>query len=215
MKHILFGHQSVGQNLLEGIRDLAPAPAAKFSIAPFRVGRNHDPASKLEHFATVVRSEAAQGARLALFKFCYVDIDENTDVRALFDSYARTMDSLRREFPGLRFGHVTVPLRSVSSGLLTRLRHLAGRHHAQVRRNAARHRFNELLRRHVASESLFDIAAVEARGVDGEPRTTPGREGPLPVLAPEYTSDGGHLNDLGRRVVAREFLAFIERQPAA
>lgn len=226
MKPVLFGHQSVGQNLLEGVQELGsaglPVPTLLepdaldrappgLALVSFRIGRNQDPASKLTHFSTVTRVAATRNAGAALFKFCYVDIDETTDVTALLGLYRRVMGDIQHACPHLVLGHVTVPLRFVSTGPLGRMRRLLGQYPVQVRRNAARARFNDMLRCAVPAGQLFDLAAVESRDCNGKSCTTPGPLGLVPVLAREYTTDGGHLNALGRRQAARVFVGFIEQ----
>lgn len=223
---IVFGHQSVGQNILTGLRELAdsgePAPAVTGlgeanttnttdSIAAFRIGRNGDPRAKLAHFIEAARNKEALCAELVLFKFCYVDVDERTETADLFDHYRRTIDLVRRQRPGRIVGQVTVPLRTLAFGLVARLRHLLGRHHSQLRHNAARDHFNAMLRHEYGSSGfLFDLAAVES-GDDALPFRVPGPHGPVSALRPEYSSDGGHLGAVGRRVVAREFIGYLER----
>ncbi|QDU24186.1 hypothetical protein [Urbifossiella limnaea] len=53
---------------------------------------------------------------MALFKLCYVDVGADTDVAGLFAAYRSVLAGLVVEFPGVRFGHVTVPLRARGSG---------------------------------------------------------------------------------------------------
>jgi hypothetical protein len=224
---VVFGHQSVGQNLLDGIRELAAAglPAANVTspeelgaavgdvaIGAFRVGRNGNPQSKLRHFAAVAQSPAGLRADAVLFKFCYVDFHQGTDVIALFDDYRFTMDTVRRQRPERLVGQVTVPLRTLSSGAIARIRHQFDRHHPQLHHNVVRDRFNELLRREYGgSRSLFDLGAIESGDQNGWPRQVLGPNGPVSALRPEYSADGGHLNVHGRRVSAQGFLAYLGR----
>jgi hypothetical protein len=97
---VLFGHQSVGNNILDGVRDLAAAEGVTLRIvevsraealapgtfAHALVAENGDPRRKLSSF------EAALGpgpttAEIALVKLCFVDIVEGTDVEDLFARY--------------------------------------------------------------------------------------------------------------------------------
>lgn len=213
---MLFGHQSVGANLLDGLRELSgrgvaipplsdartgALPANGPFIAHFRVGRNGVPDSKIRDFSEMVGSDLARQVDVALFKFCYVDVrDEGSAVR-LFDEYAKAMDRLQDAAPGIVIGHVTVPLRTAPSGTKEVVRRLFGRgRHPEIARNAARHAFNTRLReRYGKAGTVFDLARIES-----------GPESPPPRLLPEYTSDGGHLNEPGRVAVASGFLKFFE-----
>jgi hypothetical protein len=53
---------------------------------------------------------------------------------------------------------------------------------------------------------LFDLAGVEANPVGASRRA---RSVVVPALRAEYTSDGGHLNTMGRAVVAGAFERFL------
>ena len=84
-KRVVFGHQSVGQNILDGVQALAAqanislpivksrTPEASNGIFHFFVGQNEDPLSKLKDFAGALESGAAEGTGIALLKLCYID----------------------------------------------------------------------------------------------------------------------------------------------
>lgn len=214
---VLFGHQSVGQNILDGIAELAhtgvavprvlvdlnqPTDAAPgVTLAHFRVGKNGAPLTKIHDFERTVMGDAGRRAQAALFKFCYVDLRDANQVAPLFEAYLQMTERLQRERPDLVLAHVTMPLRSVPTGIVATARRLLGQRHPQSAANAARHAFNELLRERCGSVApLFDLAAIESGGRDAAPR-----------LLPLYTDDGGHLNRQGRQVVAERFVDFLER----
>ena len=113
---ILFGHHSVGRNVLTGlerldaeaggrtIRTVSLEQAASIQgplLAHGGVGRNGDPRSKVDEFAATVRS--TPGVELAYMKFCYVDFEPTTDVEALLAHYQRTLHLLKGEHPEIRF----------------------------------------------------------------------------------------------------------------
>lgn len=216
---VLFGHQSVGQNILDGLGDLAqdgvPTPTvttlqdastagSRLVLAHFRVGTNGQPLTKIQDFERVVASDAGKHAHAAMFKFCYVDLQDSKQAPPLFDAYAQMIERLRDLRPDLALAHVTMPLRAVPTGLTVIARRLLGQRHPQLAANAARHAFNELMRARYGSGSLvFDLAAVES----GERRAAP-------ALVNSYTDDGGHLNEVGRRVVAQQFLKLLDRLAA-
>jgi hypothetical protein len=221
---LLFGHQSVGANLLDGLQELGRAgtpvpglvdassqtcPTHGPFIAHFRVGQNGSAESKLRHFGEMLQGSLGRQVDVALFKFCYVDINDDTAAARLFEEYARVMAALQQRFPHLVIGHVTVPLRTTPVGLRAAARRLLGRPaHPELARNRARHAFNQSLRRRFgAGETLFDLAGVEAGGVDASA---------APRLRAAYSSDGGHLNATGRAVLAKAFLTFFgSLRPAA
>jgi hypothetical protein len=214
---VLFGHQSVGQNLLDGVRDLGsdglPVPAllslddttppcAHMAVCAFRVGHNRDPVGKFRHFSEVAAGEAGRRADLAMLKLCYADIEDTTAIAGLFDAYREMLAEIRSHRPALEIAHCTVPLRSVATGAAAGIRRLLARNDREASANGARHAYNELLRERFAEAgTLFDLAGLEAG---------PERNTRAPALSRALTDDGGHLNAAGRRVVAREFLAFLE-----
>lgn len=231
---IYFGHQSVGANIVDGIRDVlkdGPQPAWRIveledlgtagtpSLVHSWIGRNGLPVSKLEDFSSILRRKAAPRFDVALMKFCFVDFSEETDVQDLFRRYVGTFDGLAEALPGTTFVHVTVPLTGSPGGLKWRARNvvkrLLGRKVRGPRDNRTINDFNDLLRRkYLGKEPLFDLAALESTHADGSREMTGVGGHTLFSLAPEYTFDGGHLNETGRRMVALELLRYLAALPA-
>lgn len=232
-QRILFCHQSVGAGILQGIAELRSESAdtplvpdvrsavAEDSAAPpalyeTRVGRNGDARSKIDGCATWMESPFGRVIDIAIFKLCYVDITERTDVEDLFAYYQRAAECLARTRPRIAFIHVTVPLEGDPSGPLASVRRavktVLGRTDAP--RNLARERFNQLLRTAYGPQGrLFDLARIESTDPRGR-RVADTYQGlDVPRLASQYTDDGGHLNQLGRRVVAEAFLTFLAKVP--
>jgi hypothetical protein len=222
---VAFGHQSVGFDLLNGIKDLAaaepaanalrivestaPADLAMAGIAHFRIGRNGDPRSKLADWTRTVRAGLAAQADVALFKLCYDDIAAQSDVDALFDAYRATVDALERDYPEVAFLHVTVPLTTLQRGPKALVKRVLGRPVAGERENMNRERFNERIRSTYRREALFDLAAIEATAPDGRMTSFPFAGGTVRSLVPDYTDDGAHLNERGRQFVANQLIAVI------
>jgi len=225
-RRVVFGHQSVGLNILSGVQALAAeaqvplfvrderASAGAPGIAHFKVGRNGDPLAKINDFAAAMASleaKAGQHADIALMKLCYVDISPDTDVRRLADQYGEMLDRLGAQFPRTTFVAVTAPLTAVPSGLKARVKKLLGRAPAGLAANARRHAFNELLRERYGRQGrLFDLARCESE--TGAPERYQGQT--VETLDPALTSDGGHLNALGARRVATRFVKFLAAVPA-
>ena len=223
---IFFGHQSVGANILTGIDDLladstlkririvgadARLAGSPSYFAHAAIGKNGSPITKCDAFADAVRLLAADSLQLALMKFCYADFGPETNVEELFRYYTKTIDRLHSEFPRIRFVHVTAPLlresplwRRIAYGLL-------GREDQARLSNIRINRFNELLTASHGGDALFDLAARESTFGDGTRRLMAGSDSSRYTLIEEYTSDGGHLNEFGRKLVAKEFLETLAR----
>ena len=220
---ILFGHQSVGADIVRGLGELSPdfaddAPRVLLwtpgeerpGLMHFFVGRNGDPRGKTADFARVVASRPAGAFDIALHKYCFADFDDRTDPQALFAAYRDAMSRLRAERPGTIFVHVTTPLTAPRLSLKDRVKSLLGRNVVPLEQVAAIHRFNEAMRaEYRGREPLFDLAALEAAGPDGRVRTVVVDGAVVPTLRPAYTDDGGHLNQAGRARVSAEFAAYL------
>jgi hypothetical protein len=222
---IYFGHQSVGQNIVEGIRELAAndrrigvnviSGPASLQTAPalheFLVGENADPQSKNDAFLAAVGGALPPRPVLA-FKYCYVDIDEKTDAKALFERYRQTVETIRTKHPDATIVHVTMPL-TADAPLRNWVNTLRGRPNRRTW-NGVRSRYNDLLRSaYGGREPVFDLARIEATRSDGteEYALVDGQK--VYALADEWTSDGGHLNEAGRKLAAAHFLATLASLP--
>ena len=224
-KKIFFGHQSVGFNIIDGLKDLMKEnPQIKLNIvetsnpadfdAPLfahaRVGKNTDPKSKIDAFAHVMEKGIGNKADIAFFKFCYVDVRSETDSQKVFDDYKKSMSNLTKKYPNTIFVHVTVPLRTVQTGLKARIKKVIGRPLSGVDDNIQRKQFNEMLRKEYSGkEPVFDLAKIESTRPDGTKATFTKDGKTYYSLAPEYTYDSGHLNELGRKKVAEQLLFFL------
>lgn len=202
---VLFGHQSVGGNVLEGMYSLAERDSERYSfeapnepeadwfdenagVGEFAVGENEDPRSKIEHFARKVDEEGF-GARVqvAMMKLCFVDIgDDEGEARSVFESYRATMEKLEAKYPKVRFVWWTVPLEEESK--------------------AGRNAFNRLVREHCKAKgkALYDLADIESHDAAG-------KEARGPALCKAWSEDGGHLNDPGKLRAARAFWWLLAR----
>lgn len=217
---VAFGHQSVGYDILAGVQDITKSsPALKINIVEstdlsaatgithFRAGKNEFPMTKTEEFVRILDGAAATPPDVALLKFCYIDANPNTDIQAVFANYREAFKGLRARHPKTAFVHVTMPLRTVQTGWKVRVKNLIGRPIGGYADNAKRHEYNQLLRAEYGGrEPLFDLAAIESTRADGTRMTFTTNGQPAFALAPEYTYDGGHLNEPGRRYVAEQFL---------
>ena len=220
---VYFGHQSVGDDIAGGIDRLnaelslglrlvethAPAAVAHPAFVHFHAGRNQDPASKNAAMLKMLEARPRADRGIVLLKYCYVDIGRDTDVDALFSAYLETVRTIRSRYPDVTIVHATVPVTTVESAMKAEAKRLLGR--SSVREDAVvRHRYNTLVRAAFAKrEPLFDIARIESTRGDGSRVYFAWNRDHIESLAPEYTRDGGHLNERGQALVAKELLNIL------
>jgi hypothetical protein len=224
-KTIYFGHQSVGYNIMDGVRRIiAQSPDIKLEIKESRdladysspvfghsrIGANSDPVAKIDDFKNVIRSGLGDKVDIAFFKFCYVDITEDSDVDKIFSAYTSTLDALKQEYPHVKFVHVSVPLNVSSRNIKARIKRLLGLSVWADADNIKREQFNRLLREKYAKEgTLYDLAAIESTYPDGRRNSFSKGGNVFYGLIPEYASDHGHLNEYGSKVVAERLLELL------
>jgi len=226
-RSVFFGHQSVGDNIVDGLGRLsaasgvalriAAAPSAD-AIAPGTlghvfIGENRNPLGKLKAFARAFAKQPAS-VDIALVKLCYLDFASDTDVKSLFAAYRSTLSELKQRNPGTVFVHVTTPLTQVESGAKALLKRLLGRAPHGMLENLRRAEYNELLRQEYAGrQPIFDLARVESIAPDGAAQNVEWNGKSAPALAAAYTSDGGHLNEAGKLRAARELVSVLAAIP--
>ncbi len=227
-KRIFFGHRSVGNNILEGVREvLADTPEIGLQIVEAQrgdtrleqpglghmlIGKNGHPDSKIRDFEALMAEGVGSRADLAFFKFCYVDFNHESDVNEVFTSYRETMDRLASTYPETKFVHASVPLRSRPIEPLKQLKDwvkvVLGKG-GSAQDNRRRNEFNARLRTAYPAAEVFDIALIQSTLPDGS-RSAVGRsDDPVYTMVPDYSSDGGHLSPVGRRKVAERLLVFL------
>ena len=224
-QRIFFGHQSVGGNLLDGVAQLA-AKAGVFikvqesstakEVGPgvmghIRIGENGNPTGKLDAF-NLALGKVPTGLHIAVLKFCYIDFTPATDVKALFSSYRNTVESIRARNPGLTVVHVTVPLTNIQRGPKAFIKILLGQAPYGVLENLRRKEYNTLVRQvYSGHEPIFDLARFESTNPDGARTMTKWKNVTVPFISSTYTSDGCHLNELGRLGAARELISVLAK----
>jgi hypothetical protein len=227
-KKIFFGHQSVGYNIIDGIKDIIKErdyiklnivethESAAFDRPVFahsQVGMNTKPFSKIERFKEIMGSGVGSKVDIAFLKFCYVDIMRNSDPREIFDGYKTAMDELKDRYPKTKFLQVTNPIRSVPKGIKRNLKQsvklIIGKP-GFLEDNMIRRNYNELLdNAYSKTEPFFDLALIESVNANGFKCYVSKGGDKVSVMAPEYTEDGGHLNGIGRRKVAEQLLILL------
>lgn len=225
-KTIFFGHQSVGDNIVNGLIGLQEKdPSLDFALREIkgpedvrdpafyhgRIGTNGAPITKNEAFVHVLRQGLGDTIDCAFFKYCYVDVVAGTDVANLFSHYKTDMQQLRRQFPSVCFIHVTVPLTVVQSGPRVLVKKIIGRRIGGYEDNIRRNEYNNLVREaYKGHEPIFDLAEVQSTRPDGSRCTFSHRGREFFSLVPEYASDGRHLSTYGGEIVARHLALLLQ-----
>jgi hypothetical protein len=220
---VFFGHRSVGDNLLEGLIEnnfdnvLAirewngGEPIGGDSlIVHYRIGENGYPDRKIRDFHSAVDAGYGDRADLLLMKLCYLDIDTATDVETVFGDYQTMIAKIKADYPRAIVAHVTVPLTTLETGWKACIKSLIGRSLRGREGNVRREQYNALIRKSYGGvDPIFDLAYHESISPDGIRKEFKYRGDRFYALVDEYSSDGGHLNELGRRYLADAFLQFI------
>ena len=227
-ERIYFAHQSVGYNIMDGIYDIiekynkkldivetSDAPKGEDSFfAHSRIGENTKPQTKINGFYDVMNNGMGKMVNIAFLKFCFVDINAETDIMSLFKEYQSVINKLKLQYPNVTYIHFTNPLVIRQTGLKAFIKKIIGRQVNGAEDNLQRQEYNELLRKaYYGKELLFDIAEIESTKLDGsrEVYSLDGKK--YFSLNPQYTTDGGHLNKKGRDLVARNLIKFISELP--
>ena len=213
---VLFGHQSVGGNILDGVARVAGrcvaltmsrnAPLRVPGIRHFYAGNNGDPLGKIADFDAALAAAPPGSVDIAVLKFCFVDITAQTDGHALAEAYVAAYDRWRERYPQVRFVAVTAPLTAVDAwSLRSIVRRLLGRAPSGFEANVRRRDFNEVLRAHFKGAELFDLSLLESTAL-GAASSVELNGVRVATLDPRLTDDGGHLNTRGQDLAAAEFL---------
>ncbi len=223
-KKVFFGHQSVGNNIISGIKDLMPKNTSiklriletenpsDFSSGIFAhhgVGQNVDPESKIKDFVRIMDQGIGGKADIAFFKFCYIDFNAHTNIQQLFNDYKNSMSILKEKYPQTVFMHCTVPLViQTKTTPKSMIKKILGRDDSV--QNIARNDFNELIRKEYGGKAhIFDIAEIESTYPDGSRESFVKNGKTYYALVPAYTDDGGHLNESGSKIVADKLLMLL------
>lgn len=224
-KRIFFGHQSVGQNILDGVRELvACTPGTSLNIISSedpsnisgpglfeaKIGKNTDPESKNLSFAAILQKGFGRQVGVAFYKYCYVDVTAATDVQKMFLQYQLNVDGLKAQYPAIQFVHVTIPLTTVEPAAKAWLKSVLNRR-TERETSLRRNEFNRLLRETYQEDPIFDLAEIESTHPDGSSSFFVSDGQQVYTLYPEYATDGGHLNTLGQRRAAEALIGLLAR----
>jgi len=222
-KTIFFGHASVGYNIVQGMKEIIELDPRfkKINIIEIKEnaniegpglyhsvnGKNSYPKTKCDSFEYfLIKRRFGDFVDVGLFKFCYVDIEKDSNVQEIFDYYVRTIEKIKMEYPKLKIIHVTAPLYAHAFGLKGFVKSMIKADMSNIKRN----QFNELLKNKYAGvDPIYDLARVEYEKRNGEVSKFFYNGKMYHSLAEEYTNDGGHLNEIGRFRAAKEFIRVL------
>jgi hypothetical protein len=201
----LFTHASVGGNIIEGMQALHDADANRYPLVMETSGDWSSifapPATTTpgtiydaprgnpgweEKFTLFDQAVRTQGWHypvidIVMDKLCYIDQDANPT------NYLAMMTALRRDYPATVFVFTTMPLESDENEA-----------------NVLRSGYNNTVRNYCRTNAcvLLDVADIESHDPSGNPVTFTNETGIYERLYNGYTSDGGHLEAVGRERVA-------------
>lgn len=227
-----FGHMSVGYNIIEGIKDIINEHSSidlnivetnnsndfnKPIFAHSKIGKNMDPKSKIDDFVNFMKNGVGEKVEIAFFKFCYVDFSSDTNVENLFSYYSSAMNVLKKKYPQVKFIHFTVPLSTYKKMNFKEkvkdfIKAAIGKEtdkEKHFKNNIERNMFNEILRKHYNEKVLFDLAKLQSTHPDGKKEKFARNGTDFFALVPDYTFDGGHLNNLGQKFIGHQLLIFL------
>jgi hypothetical protein len=222
-KKIFFGHMSVGNNLINGLDDLKleDQRMSNFSIIKISAkseimgpgfyhkinGKNGNPMSKCDAFKNfLIEDSTGSNFDIVSFKLCYVDIKEDTDIKKEFDKYEQTITEIKNTFPNLKIFHTTIPLLAHNFSLKNRIKNILTGDLANIKRN----QFNNLiLDKYIGVDPIFDLAKIESTYPDQKREFFTSKGEQYFSLIMDYSYDGGHLNELGRKWAAAELIKVL------
>lgn len=225
-KKLYFGHQSVGNNIVDGItRILETNDSIKLNIrksndvqtfnvpvfAHSEIGKNEDIDSKFADFSQHIQKGIGDKVDIAFLKLCFWDVRRKTNVNEVFNNYKKTITDLQKQYPKTVFVHLTVPLMSHSKGIVSQIKRMIKPNNNDLD-NIKRNELNSLIVKEYGEKGpLFDIALIESTLPDGR-RAVFSKDGKNYYYLPdEYTNDGGHLNEQARKYVAEQLLITLAR----
>lgn len=225
-KSYFFGHQSVGRNMLDGLRMVMEEnPAVKLKVVEgedssllqpgvflhANLGRNREPGTKMDAYIKAIDGGLGGKVDAAFLKFCYVDMERSGNAAELFSLYKQEVEVLKAKHPETKFVHFTLPIKTVPTGLKVTVKNLIGREVPEQLDNLKRAEFNELLRQeYQGKEPVFDIAHLESVVPATLEKYTFKEDGKVvEAMAPENTDDGGHLSESGKRWIAEQLVVFL------
>jgi len=220
---IFFGHQSVGFNIMDGISDLekevenvninilesdGTGELPEYFFAHSRAGKNREPNAKCDDFSAFLKEDFANKVDIAFLKFCFVDMLAGDDPEVVFEYYKSIMDTIKAKYPKLILAHVTIPLTTIQKGWKSVIKKILNKP-IGYKRNINRAKYNSLLKEYYKNDPIFDLSRIESTYSDGSREIFEYEGQTYYALVPEYSYDGAHLNELGRKIAAKELIKVL------
>lgn len=202
-KKVYFAHQSVGNNIVQGLSSLIEKSEdikfikivtledylkdnyehndSFFYFIHSRIGQNGHPDIKLNDF--LQKCDSLPDIDAAFIKLCYADVRHETDVQVLYKNYVETLSQLQKKHQQAKFIYFTVPYTTKEGYFKGTLKKVMGKHD----NNIARNKLNTLIRQ-TNNIDIFDIGFYESH------LESDNTELEKEYLLKEYTYDNGHLN---------------------
>jgi hypothetical protein len=225
-KKIYFGHQSVGNNIINGIMDIMREnPKVQLNIIRTsnkpnfvsgvlfhtRISGETNPKSLLIEYKRDVDKLMGGNADIALLRFSHSLIKGDTNVESVFNDYQLKMSMLKQKYPNTIFIHSTLPLLRSKTTWKTIIKKLIGKKEIwEYDINIKLNKFNDLLlREYVDKQPVIDLAKLQSTFPDGSLSTFTKNGKTYFNMVPDYTYDDMHLNKEARKLAAEQFLLFL------
>jgi len=237
VKSIYFGHMSVGNNIIDGMATIIEQKGQSDIVKILRIenvdkinghgfyhstiGKNLDPISKIDAFKNkIIDQRIGKKVDIAFFKFCFVDINKDTDINEVFSEYVNCIEEINEQYPELKILHVTCPLKyhlhfgNIKAGNLNKTLRKFARFGVNLftgdQDNIKRNEYNRLVvDKYGKSDYLFDLAKFESTTKNGGQTSFIYKDKKYLCLNDEYTQDGGHLDELGKIVIGKKMLEYL------
>lgn len=218
-KKVFFGHQSVGNNMINGLNTLIENnddlnfikvltienylklenkdDDSLFYFIHTRIGENGHPQKKIDDFKKNI--QILHEVDAAFMKFCYADIRPHSNIESIYTNYKSAHIELSNEFKNTKFIYFTVPVTAKQGTIKRVIKSIVGKED----QNINRFKYNELLRND-SIQYLFDIAFHESNNNLSKSKG-------IEYLKKEYTYDENHLNETGSKYIVSLLINFLNK----
>jgi len=132
-------------------------------------------------------------------------------VDGLLGEYSDSVAELKEKHPDLKIIHFTTPLGVQKTTWKHLVKKILGiKDPWRFGQNIKRNEYNQkLVEKYLDKDPILDIAMIGSTYPDGS-RCAFKKDGKIYYsLVPDNPTDGGHLNEIGRKIVAEQFLILL------
>lgn len=222
-KKIFFAHMSVGYDIIDGIRSIQEKKSRFEEIKIIEIdetmnvnrpgiyhkknGKNGDAKSKFDAFREFLKNEKFTNKfDIAALKLCYIDFMPEIDVDEILNQYTKCVQEVKKSNPSTKILHMTTPLTVHAKGIKGWINIMIKGDIVNYRRAVYNKKLHELYQ---GTAPIYDIALVESTYPDGSREEYSYKGNMIFSMIEEYTTDGGHLNETGKKLAAAEFLRVL------